>query len=560
MSEMKDLIHLKIPLQAIKDCTQDFNETNYIGKGGYGKVYKGILNWKDYQNLPVAVKQLDVTGFQGSKEFYTEILMLSQYRHKNIVNLIGFCDDGNEMILVYEYASHGSLDTYLSDPSKLGLLSWEKRLDICVGAASALDYLHNHVATNHRLIHRDVKSANILLDENWNAKLSDFGLSKICLANQHNTFVVTHVAGTHGYCDPQYERTGILTKESDVYSFGLVLFEVLCGRLACVFQYKDERRFLQHFARTCYENGELDKIIDHRIREHIMPKSLDMFSAIAYQCLQKTREPRPTIAEVALTLENVSRVQIGAPIIKISNHPPSLAVPIPPPPQPLSPMIRPPPQQPISPTSWGYFFSTNGDTSSGKAYRVSLPYRMDMTRIENLTWVNNRSEERPYDNYFQTLPMQDGGDSYGLEDANILYVPIEDGPGIESFQIIGVANPGRKLLGCGFSVRGTSLCMFQWVRYYQDGTRKYIEGKFLKTPEMEFIAFIRGLRGALAFLKICWAQEFCVLDPRLFHDTGATSPEYVVTADDVDKVVALECIPMDDQGHQGKMLGLFVNE
>ncbi|KAJ9558570.1 hypothetical protein OSB04_013184 [Centaurea solstitialis] len=323
MDQMKELNHLKIPLQAIKNCTQDFNETNFIGRGGYGRVYKGFLYWMDYENLAVAVKQLDVTGFQGSKEFYTEILMLSQYRHKNIVTLIGFCDDGNEMILVYEYASHGSLDTYLSDPSKLALLSWEKRLNICVGAASALDYLHNHVSANHRIIHRDIKSANILLDDNWNAKLSDFGLSKICLANQQNTFVVTNLAGTHGYCDPQYERTGILTKESDVYSFGVVLFEVLCGRLACVFQYSDERRFLHHFARTCYENGELDTIIDQRIREHIVAEPLNMFSAIAYQCLHKTREQRPKIAEVALTLENVSRIQIGVPIIKTSNHPPS---------------------------------------------------------------------------------------------------------------------------------------------------------------------------------------------------------------------------------------------
>ncbi|KAJ9558546.1 hypothetical protein OSB04_013160 [Centaurea solstitialis] len=311
MSEMKELIHLKIPLQAVKDCTQDFNETNYIGKGGYGKVYKGILNWKDYQNLRVAVKQLDLTGFQGSKEFYTEILMLSQYRHMNIVTLIGFCDDGKEMILVYEYASNGSLDTYLSDPSKLGQLSWETRLHICVGAASALDHLHNHVSTNHRVVHRDIKSANILLDENWNAKLSDFGLSKICLANQQNTFVVTNLAGTHGYCDPQYEKTGILTKESDVYSLGVVLFEVLCGRLACVLNYHDERRFLHHLARTSYKNGEVDKIIDLRIREHVMPESLNMFSAIAYQCLHKTREQRPKTVEVALTLVNVSIIQVS---------------------------------------------------------------------------------------------------------------------------------------------------------------------------------------------------------------------------------------------------------
>ncbi|KAJ9558545.1 hypothetical protein OSB04_013159, partial [Centaurea solstitialis] len=307
--DQMELYFLKIPLQVIKNCTQNFNETNFIGKGGYGRVYKGFLYWRNYQSLPVAVKQLDATGFQGSKEFYTEILMLSQYRHKNIVTLIGFCDDGNEMILVYEYASNGSLDTYLSDPYKLGLLSWEKRLHICSGAASALDYLHNHVSTDHRIIHHDIKSANILLDNNWNAKLADFGLSRICQANQQNSGVITNLVGTRGYCDPQYKKTGILTKESDIYSFGVVLFEVLCGRLACAFQYNDERRFLHHIARTCYQNGALGTIIDYRIREHIVPESLNLFSAIAYQCLHKTREQRPTIAEVALTLENVTRVQ-----------------------------------------------------------------------------------------------------------------------------------------------------------------------------------------------------------------------------------------------------------
>ncbi|XP_024984731.1 uncharacterized protein LOC112520514 isoform X2 [Cynara cardunculus var. scolymus] len=649
MSQMKELNHLKIPLEAIKNCSQDFNETNFIGKGGYGRVYKGILFWMDYQNLPVAVKQLDVTGFQGSKEFYTEIQMLSQYRHKNIVTLIGFCDDGNEMILVYEYASRGSLDTYLSDPSMLGQLSWEKRLDICVGAASALDYLHNHVSTNHRIIHRDIKSANILLDENWNAKLSDFGLSKICLANQQNTFVVTNFAGTYGYCDPQYERTGILTKESDVYSFGMVLFEVLCGRLACVLKYHDERRFLHHLARTCYQNGELDKIIDHRIREHIMAEPLNMFSAIAYQCLHKTREQRPTIAEVALTLENVSRIQIGAPIIKTSNHPPSS----------------------FSSTSSDLpgieDFQIQGDAKPGGklmccGYSVrgtsSCTFRWvrhlldctkeyiegavmpeyvvtadDVDKLISVECIPNNYQGRKgemvrlfaneqkkimcdpemqqeLDKYmsvgqasFSVLLLMDSseeweqatlslerssyqikvdrtqdifvhekysnglsikipsrlatqfvltclnGSSYSFDTFNDVRIrdtlvltmrmfqskigtpiiktsnhppspisssTLEDLPGIEGFQIIGDAKPGGKLLCCGYSVRGTSSCMIAWVHHLLDGTSEYIE--------------------------------------------GATNPEYVVTADDVDKLIAVECIPMDDQGRQGKMVRLFANE
>ncbi|KAI3511631.1 hypothetical protein L1887_18787 [Cichorium endivia] len=305
--------HPKIPLQAIKNCTQDFNERNFIGKGGYGRVYKGILTWGNHVNQLVAVKRLDVNGYQGNKEFNTELTMLSEYQHQNIVTLIGFCDVNKEMILVYEYATHGSLDRHLLKPS--AGLSWPQLLKICIDIAFALDYLHNHVAENHRIIHRDIKSANILLDENWNAKLADFGLAKIGLANQQNTFVITNPAGTFAYMDPQYGRTGYLTKESDIYSFGVVLFEVLCGRLAFL-NYNDEPGFLHHYAATRYKNGELHKIIDPRIREDIKPGTLLKFSAIAYQCLQETREQRPTIAEVVLQLKEAMRIQLEEEILR----------------------------------------------------------------------------------------------------------------------------------------------------------------------------------------------------------------------------------------------------
>ncbi|CAI9277411.1 unnamed protein product [Lactuca saligna] len=307
----QQLTDLKIPFHVIKDCTQDFSERNFIRKGGYGKVYIGILTWTSHVNRLVAVKRLDVTGFQGNKEFRTEVTMLSEYQHKNIITLIGFCDDNNEMILVYEYAIHGSLDKYLSDSTMAYTLPWHIILKICVGVASALDYLHNQVAEKHRIIHRDVKSANILLDANWNAKLSDFGLARIGLANQQNTFVITNPAGTYGYIDPQYERTGFLTKESDIYSFGVVLFEVMCGRLACVFNYHDERRFLHHLAQIRYKNGELDKIINHRIKIESNTRSLSKFSAIAYQCLHKTREERPTSAEILIQLKEALKIQIN---------------------------------------------------------------------------------------------------------------------------------------------------------------------------------------------------------------------------------------------------------
>ncbi|CAI9294819.1 unnamed protein product [Lactuca saligna] len=307
MCRMKQPNHPEIPLQAIKYCTDDFNEKNMIGKGGFGKVYKGILTWGDHVNKPVTVKRLEINNNQGNKEFNTELKMLSQYRHHNIVTLIGFCNVNNDMILVYEYASNGSLDKHLLNPSSQ--LSWLQLLKICIDVASALEYLHNHVAKKHRIIHRDIKSANILLDENWNAKLADFGLAKIGLANQQNSNVITNVAGTFGYIDPQYGRTGFLTKESDVYSFGVVLFEVLCGRVGCV-DYNDERKFLFHYAPTCYKNGDMEKIVDQRIRKDINPITLLKFSATAYQCLQETREHRPTIDEVVFQLKEAMKIQL----------------------------------------------------------------------------------------------------------------------------------------------------------------------------------------------------------------------------------------------------------
>nr|GEX42861.1 receptor-like protein kinase HERK 1 [Tanacetum cinerariifolium] len=162
-------------------------------------------------------------------------MMLSRYRHKNLVSLVGFCDEDEEKIIVYEYEFNGSLEKHLSSNT----LTWGQRLKICIGVARGLEYLHNPLGIQQRVLHRDLKSANILLGHFWEAKISDFGLSKIGPANQEFTFLVSNVVGTLRYCDPPYAETGTLTKESDVYSFGVVLCEILCGRL-CLGKHDDE--------------------------------------------------------------------------------------------------------------------------------------------------------------------------------------------------------------------------------------------------------------------------------------------------------------------------------
>ncbi|KAL7614369.1 hypothetical protein Lser_V15G08839 [Lactuca serriola] len=286
MARIQELDHLQIPLEDIKLATNNFSEDNFIGLGGFGKVYEGQLHVSDFATTSsisgrpvttVAVKRLDVQGGQGKNEFLNEIVMLASYKHKNLASIVGFCDEGGEKIIIYKYEARGSLDNYLANDH----LTWVQRLQICLGAARGLNYLHADVGESHSP------------------------------TNQNITFLVTNAAGTLGYVDPLYVSTGVLTKESDVYSFGVVLFEVLCGRLAMKNMYEDERRFLFHLAKLRYEKGKLDEIILPSIREQMKPNSLQTFCKIAYQCLKKKRHDRPKMLLVIEQLQISLDFQIG---------------------------------------------------------------------------------------------------------------------------------------------------------------------------------------------------------------------------------------------------------
>ncbi|KAJ9538351.1 hypothetical protein OSB04_031084 [Centaurea solstitialis] len=289
--------HLKIKLEEIKSATDNFGDDNLIGRGGFGKVYKGTISHSTGQRM-AAFKRLDSKLGQGNSEFWKEITMLSRYTHENLVSLLGYCDEGDEKILVYEYASRGSLDRHLRDAA----LTWIQRLGICLGAARGLSYLHDPKGTQQRVLHRDIKSSNILLDENWNAKVSDLGLSRIGPANQEHTILISNMVGTVGYLDPLYLEMGMLTKESDVYSFGVVLFEVLCGRLC--YEYSNSRvHTLVRMWKKSYKEKKLDEIIFHDMLQQMDPSSLETFSNIAYLCLHKSLEGRPMMADVVKELE-----------------------------------------------------------------------------------------------------------------------------------------------------------------------------------------------------------------------------------------------------------------
>ncbi|KAJ0721126.1 putative protein kinase RLK-Pelle-CrRLK1L-1 family [Helianthus annuus] len=307
MSSVEEVKHLHIPLQELSDATNGFSDQNIIARGGFGKVYRGV----SVKHGHIAIKMLDPQLGQGDHEFKTEISLLSVYKHENIVSLLGFCDEEGQKILVYNYESNGSLDKHLSSTD----LTWIQRLQICLDAANGLQYLHHDVEPQSRILHRDIKSSNILLDENWKAKISDFGLSRIGPANIESTFLISNPCGTYGYIDPEYTTTGYLTQKSDVYSFGVVLFEVLCGRLARVMAYKDERQFLTNLITIHWKNNTLDEIIYSDLQRQINKASLVTFSRIAYQCLKSGNE-RPTMKKVVEQLQKALDNQIVSCCIK----------------------------------------------------------------------------------------------------------------------------------------------------------------------------------------------------------------------------------------------------
>ncbi|GJY22858.1 serine-threonine/tyrosine-protein kinase catalytic domain-containing protein [Tanacetum coccineum] len=267
MSMVNDWQHLKKSFEEIQVATENFK--TFIGRGGYGWVYKGKLLVSGKETM-VAVKRLNEQFGQGLKEFLTEIQLLSGQQHPNLISLVGYCDEGKEKSIVYEYAERGSLDQYIRRSRKptSTTLTWLQRLKICADAARGLDHLHSHVGAHRTIIHRDIKSSNILIDENWVGKISDLGLSKLSVSGFGMSVIVSNGCGTQGYCEPEYYSTGFVTKKSDVYSFGVVLFEVLCGRL-CLIDSDDGFSLSSISAKECYKNNTLDKIIDQSLREHI---------------------------------------------------------------------------------------------------------------------------------------------------------------------------------------------------------------------------------------------------------------------------------------------------
>ncbi|OEL24628.1 Serine/threonine-protein kinase [Dichanthelium oligosanthes] len=297
----------------LKAATQGFVDSNFLGEGGFGPVYRGAVAEGAKPGLPaqqIAVKLWDPEGTQGHKEWLSEVIFLGQLRHPNLVKLVGYCSEEEHRLLVYEYMPKGSLENHLFKKFP-PVLSWSTRLNIAVGAAKGLAFLHD---AEKPVIYRDFKTSNILLDPEYDAKLSDFGLAKDGPEGD-DTHVSTRVMGTHGYAAPEYILTGHLTAKSDVYSFGVVLLEILSGRRAVdKARPSREQHLVEHMRPWLKDPQKLGRVMDPALEGRYSAAAAHRAALVAYRCLSGSPKNRPDMCKVVEDLEPLLGVADDEPV------------------------------------------------------------------------------------------------------------------------------------------------------------------------------------------------------------------------------------------------------
>ncbi|KAG7013984.1 Serine/threonine-protein kinase RIPK, partial [Cucurbita argyrosperma subsp. argyrosperma] len=292
-------------IKELTELTGNFTKSNYLGEGGFGPVFKGFIDEHFKPGLMsqhVAVKVLDLDGSQGHREWLAEVFFLGQLRHPNVVNLIGYCVEDEQRVLVYEYLEGGNLENLLLKDCYVSNLTWLQRMKIALGSAKGLDFLHK---AERPIVFRDFKASNILLDSDYNPKLSDFGLA-INDPNEDDTHISTRIMGTEGYADPVYIMTGHLSTMSDVFSFGVFLLELLTGRRVVDKSRPSRERNLVAWGRHLLkDHHKLEKIIDPRLEGLYSNEGAKKVAAIAYSCLSHHPKCRPSMSSVVKDLEPV---------------------------------------------------------------------------------------------------------------------------------------------------------------------------------------------------------------------------------------------------------------
>ncbi|CAL4887427.1 unnamed protein product [Urochloa decumbens] len=283
-------------LKELETATGMFSDENVIGEGGYGIVYHGVLE----NGTQVAVKNLLNNRGQAEKEFKVEVEAIGRVRHKNLVRLLGYCAEGNQRMLVYEYVDNGNLEQWLhGDVGPISPLTWENRMKIILGTAKGLMYLHEGLEP--KVVHRDVKSSNILLDKQWNAKLSDFGLAK--LLGSERSYVTTRVMGTFGYVAPEYAGTGMLNETSDIYSFGILIMEIISGRVPVDYNRPPGEVNLVDWLKTMVSSRNSDGVVDPKIPKKPSSRAVKKALLVALRCVDPDARKRPRIGHVIHMLE-----------------------------------------------------------------------------------------------------------------------------------------------------------------------------------------------------------------------------------------------------------------